>query len=79
MRTHCTVCAGRLDMWERMWGRFDHPTCRSGSIGKHPEPPGPDSTSVVPAKTTVPGERLGIAFSDPAILPASEGKGMSAM
>jgi len=79
MKNHCTVCDGRLGLWERMWGRFDHPACRSGSTAKHPAPPGPSTDSIFPAKTTVPGKGLEIAFRDPAILPASEGKGITAM
>jgi hypothetical protein len=79
MKNHCTVCGGRLDMWERMWGRFDHPTCRSGSTAKHPAPYSPDTNSIVPAKTTVPGKGMGIAFRDLAVLPSTEGKGISAM
>lgn len=79
MKNYCTVCGGRLHMWERMWGRFDHPTCRSGSTAKHPAPPGPCANSIIPAKTTVSGKGLGIAFSDPAILPDTEGTRISAM
>jgi len=44
MKNYCTVCHGRLDMWERMWGRFDHPTCRSGNTAKHPAPLAPTQT-----------------------------------
>ena len=79
MKNRCTVCDGRLDMWERMWGRFDHPTCRSGSTAKHPAPPGPSTDSIGPTKTTAPRKGLEIAFGDPAFLPASEGKGIPAM
>jgi hypothetical protein len=79
MKNYCTVCDGRLDMWERMWGRFDHRTCRSGSTAKHPAPPGPYANSIIPAKTTVPGKGLGMAFRDPAILPGPEETQISAM
>ena len=79
MKNHCTVCDGRLGMWERMWGRFDHPACRAGPTAEHPAPPGPDVNSINPAKTTEPRKGLGIAFRDPAILAASEGKGISAL
>jgi hypothetical protein len=79
MRKHCTVCDGRLGMWERMWGRFDHPTCRSGSTAKHPAPPGPSTDSIVPERTAVPGKGMGIAFSDLAVLPGTEEKEISAL
>jgi len=79
MKNHCTVCDGRLDMWERMWGRFDHPTCRSGSTPKHSAPPGPSANSLVPAKTAVPGKEVGIAFRYLAVLPGAEGKEISAL
>ena len=29
MRNYCTVCGERLELWERVWGRFDHASCRS--------------------------------------------------
>ena len=29
MRNQCTVCGKRLELWERVWGRFDHASCRS--------------------------------------------------
>jgi len=79
MKNHCTVCDGRLGMWERVWGRFDHPTCRSGSTAKRPALPGPSTDSTVPAKTTAPGKGLEIAFRDPGILPVSEVKAIPAI
>ena len=79
MKNYCTVCGGRLHVWERMWGRFDHLPCRSGSTAKNPAPPGPYANPIIPAKTTVPGKGLGIAFRDPAILPGTEEIRISAM
>jgi len=54
MKNHCTVCDGQLDIWERLWGRFDHPACRSGNTAVPPAPPGPYPQAVVPAKTALP-------------------------
>lgn len=79
MKNHCTVCDGRLHMWERMWGRFDHPTCRSRSTAKHTVPSGPSANSLVPARTAVPGKGMGIAFRNLADLPGTEGKEISAL
>jgi len=72
MKNYCTVCDGRLNIWDRLWGRFDHPTCRSSSTAKDPAPPGPHANSIIPAKTTDPGQGLGIGFRDPAIFPGTE-------
>jgi hypothetical protein len=38
MRSHCTVCGGRLELWERVWGRFDHPSCRSIVLARYALP-----------------------------------------
>jgi hypothetical protein len=72
MKNHCTVCDGRLDIWERIWGRFDHAACRSSSTAKHPAPPGPYRISNVPTETTAPEKGLGIVFRDTAILSSTE-------
>lgn len=79
MRNHCTVCDGRLDLLQRMWGRFDHPSCRSRSTAKLPAPPGPSTNSLVPAKSTVAGIRMGIALKDLAVLSGTEGKDISVL
>ena len=33
MRNQCTVCGKQLELWERVWGRFDHASCRSMAQG----------------------------------------------
>jgi hypothetical protein len=35
MRKNCTVCGQQLEIWERVWGRFDHARCRSNIQGRH--------------------------------------------
>ncbi len=36
MRKHCTMCGKRLELWERVWGRFDHSRCRSTTQVRNP-------------------------------------------
>jgi len=36
MRNQCMLCGKQLELWERVWGRFDHARCRSSAPGLHP-------------------------------------------
>jgi hypothetical protein len=65
MRNCCTVCDGGLQIWERVWGRVDHPSCRFKGTAKKPVPPASYAKSPVRAITITPGGELGIGFSNP--------------
>jgi hypothetical protein len=65
MRNCCTVCHGRLHIWQRVWGRVDHPSCRSKSMEKKPVPRASYAKSPVTTIRITPGGELGIGFSNP--------------
>jgi hypothetical protein len=72
MRNCCSVCGRRLQVWERLWGRVDHPTCRSKSTAKNPIVSSSYAKSPVTAITPTAEDEIGMEFNHAATLPRTE-------
>ncbi len=68
MRNYCTVCGGRLQVWERVWGRLDHASCRSEDTAKKAVVPASYAQASASTIAIMPGGELGIRFSNPTSL-----------
>jgi hypothetical protein len=78
MRNYCTVCGERLELWERVWGRFDHARCRSIVPARYAVPSLSFQKSPYTAGVATSGGEPGIPLRTATTLPNSERTQVSA-
>jgi len=78
MRNCCSVCDGRLQIWERVGDRVDHPSCRFKGTAMKPVPSASYPKSPFTAITIAPRGELGMGFKNVTALPGTEGAVVSA-
>lgn len=79
MRKYCAVCGERLELWERVWGRFDHASCRSIVLARDAVHSLAFQKTPFTSGVATSGRESGMPFSTAASLPNAERTQLPAM